>query len=614
MLTVITATKTLLAMRTGALRAYAPLIIVTAFTAVIKAVDPISSPVVGALDPWEWTAMTRQFMATGALSSFFTQTGYPPTFIFLVAALSSFGIDPYQIIRFIPIATALNVIPIYLLALEIFRSHRVATFASVLTVTDGYYFMRTSIGIPEGLSHLFFAFTLLFILRGLISKRRRDLLLAVTLLTTSLLYYHFLFIIVIPFAVVLIFTFQLGRRYSAGILVTIIAPALAFSAGAWYLRILPNMIRYYSGTTKFYTHQSPIVQLSATGIFGLAASVGNAMSFAVGQLGYILVLFGFGGFVLVFILRHVRHDFRAGVGFLVIYVTVLALLTIAMRLVYNLGLAGVGAGASSVYMLNWLVMPTAMLAGYAIVDGLDKIGMSRAARLKRISYRTLVRVLTVVSIISLCVVNLSAINYGSVPDASGDLGILQSHYYFKVMTGQEYYAFDYIRQNTPRVAIVLAVGVEEPILTYEAIASERTVIGIQSVTVAGQNVTLSAFIAYPDRPITPALPTANLSTIKMNMQAQPQHPIYLITGIRKVNLDVAESNGFPPPNTALLDALLVNIFVSQGKYEQFYQNEQVSIVRVSMGQLEYQNQTLGQNPTALFPTTVPWALYQTLVE
>jgi hypothetical protein len=105
--------------------------------------------------------------------------------------------------------------------------------------------------------------------------------------------------------------------------------------------------------------------------------------------------------------------------------------------------------------------------------------------------------------------------------------------------------------------------------------------GIQNVTVSGQNVTLYAFIVYPD------LHTGNLTRIQLKLQGEPPEPIYLITGIRKVNLDVARTNGFPPLNTLSMDTLLLTTIKDQGQYDQLYQNEQVSVFKVLTGQLEY---------------------------
>ena len=565
-------------MKTSTLRDYAPLISVIAFTAIIKALDPVNSPVIGALDPWGWTAWTRQFLATGELISFFTQTGYPPTFMYFVAALASLGTDPYEIIRLIPIATTLNVIPIYLLALNMFRSHKISALASVLTVTDRFYFMRTSIGIPEGLAHFFFGFTLLFLLRALITKRWMYRSLAAAFLTASILYYHFTFIILVPLAVVLPFAIKLRWRDTAKVLLTIIAPALLFSGVVWYFRVLPNMVGYYLGT-RVFTYQVPVFERSATGLLRLIlVSVGKSAAVALGELGYSMVILGFLGIAAVLILRGVREEYGVGVGFLLTYLIVLVLLTLGLRVVYNLGLAG--AGDSSVYMFSWLAMPTAILASYAVVDGLNLLRVSLTTRYKGISYENLFRPLTVLLIILLCVVNLSAMNYYKAPSAVG-LGILQSHYYYKTMTDQEYYALDYVRRNSPRDAIVLVVGVEEPILTYEAIVAQRRIIGIQRITIVGQNVTLSALIVYPD------LHTANLTNIGMGLHGEPQHQIYLITGIRKVNLEAARTNGFPPPSKASMEALLVNTITNLGQYDMVYQNDQVSVLKVLLGELEY---------------------------
>jgi len=62
------------------------------------------------------------------------------------------------------------------------------------------------------------------------------------------------------------------------------------------------------------------------------------------------------------------------------------------------------------------------------------------------------------------------------------LGILQSCYYYKCMTDQEYSAPDHIRHNTLETAVILAISVEEPILEYQNIVAEGRVVGTRNIT------------------------------------------------------------------------------------------------------------------------------------
>lgn len=190
------------------------------------------------------------------------------------------------------------------------------------------------------------------------------------------------------------------------------------------------------------------------------------------------------------------------------------------------------------------------------------------------------KVTTVSLIILLSIANLSALNYYKASTGRG-LEILQGHYYYKCLTDEEYYALQYVRYNTPKDSAVLVVGVEEPMLTYQAMVAQRTIVSIWNATFAGGKLTLSVLIMYPN------LHSVNLTGVEIKLNAQDQQGIYFVTGIRKVNLQVARSDGSPPPNKTLLEEFLINTVANFTRYDRFYQNDQVAVLQVFSAHLYY---------------------------
>jgi hypothetical protein len=563
-------------MRVIGARDYIPLLIVTLFSLVLKAYDPIHSPVVGAFDPWGWTYNTRLFLATGELGAFFAGTGYPPTFMYLVAALASLGTDPYNVIRYMPVASSISVIPIYLLTLEVFRSHKVSALASGLTVTARYFFMRTSIGIPEGLSHFFFIFMLLFVLRALTTRRWIYGASATMFMTISIMYYHFTFLILIPFVIAILFAMQGEWLVKMKVLGGITLSALFLSGFVWYFRVLLEMFRYYTGT-RVYTYAAPVFEHSLRGyLYVLIYSVGKSGAVALSDLGYAMMGLALIGVASLVVSRKAGNKCNLKVRFLATYLAVLVVLTLALRIVYNLGIAG--AGDSSVYLFSWMTMPVAAFGGYGFSVGSNALGRRLQRRFQAVSLKHISKLLIVSMMILLCLVNLTAIDYYKASSGNG-LGVLRSHYYYKFMTDQEYAALDYIRRNTPETAVILTIGVEEPILECQNIVAERAIVGIRNMTATGKTILLEGSI------VRPRLYSAEAVALEMDLGEQAQQEVYLITGVKKVNLQTARTGGSLSAENAVMESNLINLIRQYSGYERFYENEQVTVLKVLLARI-----------------------------
>jgi hypothetical protein len=565
-------------MKAPALKQYTPLLLITAFSFVLKALDPIRSPVIGALDPWAWTALTREFLVTRVVSTFFTQSGYPPTFMYLLATISNLGVDPYVVVRYIPIATALNTVPIYIFILEIFRSHKISALASVLTVTTRFYFMRTSIGVPEGLAHLFFVFMLLFILRAMTTRRPSFKIAASTFMAISILYYHFTLIILIPLIVVLPFVLSIPKRTTGSMLASIVLPAFLFSGIVWYFGVLPDMVHTYFGY-KIYAYEIPIFQHSLSGLIHLFAySVAKTGAVALGELGYVLTGLAVVGLGFV-LFRRMKSEYSTGLRFILAYLAVLVFLAWALRIIYDLGLAG--AGDSSVYLLSWLTVPSAAFASQGLSTAYSTVTQALKGKPRVLLYGNTLRIITVLLVVLLIVANLSAINYYKAPNVGG-LGILSAHYYYKTMTDQEYYALEYLHSSTPKDSILLEIGVEPFMTTYQEIVAGRTIISVTNFTVTGDNLTLNGIIAQPDGN------TTAVNGLRLTLNTRSQQPIYLLTGIRIVSLEIARTNGFPPAPVTALEESLLHTITSSTQYDLSFQNDQVTVIRISQARLTYE--------------------------
>ena len=555
---------------------YWPLLLVTVISFAIKMYDPLRSPVLAALDPWGWTIQARQFLATHGLNPFFTQTGYPPTFLYFVAGIAQvFRADPYDVVRFLPILTALNVIPIYLLAMEIFHSHRISALGSLLAVTSRFYFMRTSIGIPEGLALLFFTFALLFLLKSFSIPSWRNRLLAIASMAISVLYYHFTFIILIPILLILPLGLWSRKRIVVREIGSTALPAFIFAGLVWYLPVLPNMIQYYFGT-KTAAYARPTIEHSAGGLIRLAAyTVAKSSVLAFAEMGYVITVLALVG--IVYLVRdRTKENGSVGPRLLLTYLAVLVGLTLILRFVYDLGLSG--AGDSSVYMFSWLTIPASIFAATAVMFSINQLSRILHSKFPTKNFTRATKVAVICAIILLVLVNLNALNYYKAP--AGGAPIPDSFYYFKPLTNQEYYAFAYIRDNTPIDAQILVVGVEHTILVDQAVVAQRAVLGITNMTIVNQTIEFSGQIVYPDNHYE----NITSGTIQENPPSGQQ--VYVVTGIRYVSTGIAIVKGTPPATVVMNERLLTEQLADSTAYQTFYENSQVTVAQVPL-QIQY---------------------------
>lgn len=560
----------------GLLR-YAPLLVVAAFSLAIKLYDPLRSPVLGTLDPWGWTAWAREFLSTGTVNPYFQKTGYTPTFMYLIAMVAVlFHSDAYDAVRFIPVLSALNVIPIYLLAFEIFHSRKVSALASVLAITSRYNFMRTSAGVPESFAQFFFTFSLLFMLKAFSQPTWRRRLCAGTFITISVLYYHFTILLLVPFLVVLPFAFWSRRKAITKEMAILIVPPFLLCGVIWFFPLLPNMIHYYLGTTVA-TYARPTFENSLRGLLDvLAYSVAKSGVVGLSEMGYILAAFAFLG-MMYWARRRFKENGAVGVPFIATYLFVLVAAVLISRIVYELGVAG--AGDSSVYVFSWLTIPASIFAAYIVFLGLGQIIEGLQTRIVLRDISRFAKVAAICTIILLGMVNLNSLNYYKAP--AGGWPIPDSFYYYKPMTDQTYYALKYIHDNTPSNSVILVVGVTGFILNDQAEVTNRTMIGISNLTIVNQDIKISGEIRFSN------LSTANftLGTIApTNAQGQP---VYVVTGIRYLTVEMAREHGMPPEIDVQNEQLLVSQLTNSTSVSPFYQNDQITIVQIHSVQITY---------------------------
>jgi len=548
------------------------LLLVATFVLLLKSYDPVFSPVIGALDPWGLVVQTRQLLATGQLDPFWANTGYPPTYLFVITAIASLGIDAYDVLRYIPIISTLCVVPIYLLMFEIFESRTVAAITALLTVTTRWYFMRTSVGIPEALSQILFVFMLYYALKSLKAERRVDQACAAMFMAATILCYHFTMVILAVFLALLFFFVRFGKRMrDLRVLGSIVIPAVLFGGIVWFFWVIDPIIRTYF-IAKFIDYQAPQVGASLLGVlYLLGYSVGKFGARTIGLLGYVMVILALLGLASLLVSQKAGKTMRREHGFLAVYLASLTLLAFVLETWYNAtGMAG--TGASRIYVFSWLAMPVAAFAGQAIVtvSGLLQTAMTRTFRV--VSDKRLLRVVLVSVTVFTCLMNLSAINYYKAWSGKG-VGLLESHYYVKYMTDDEYRALEYVQKNTPRDSIVLTVGVENGILGLQAVVSRRTMISIRNLVDEGKVVIADVGVVYLD------LSSSNMTGVVISFGASKGQYVYFISGIKKVSEDIVLKGGSPPLKKTLMENMLTNKIVCFQESECVYRNDQVVVWR-----------------------------------
>ena len=173
----------------------------------------------------------------------------------------------------------------------------------------------------------------------------------------------------------------------------------------------------------------------------------------------------------------------------------------------------------------------------------------------------------------ICVMNLSAVNYYKAWEGRG-MGFLESHYYVKFMTDEEYRALEYIRDNAPRDCTVLTVGVEEFILNHQVTVSRRMIISIGDLVEEAEVIVADAVIVYPDL-------KSERCRIRIAFVTEKGNEIYFIIGIRIASSELVLKGESPPSKNAMMEGILANRIASYGRCENVYHNSQVTVLRAS---------------------------------
>ena len=543
------------------------LLVVAAFAFLLKAYDLVLSPVIGALDPWGWVVQTRQYLAAGQLDLFFAKTGYPPTFLYVIAGVASLGVDAYDVIRYLPIISSLSVIPIYLLMNEIFESRGVAATTALLTVTARWYFMRTSIGIPEGFSHVLLGFTLYYLLKSLRTKRSFYQVFAAVLMTITILYYHFTILILAAFLTLLLLKAAIkSEKGELKVLGSIVIPSVLFSGAVWYFGVVESLIHTYL-LAEYPMYQAPHVDFSVSGfVYVICYSIGKLGARALSTLGYVMCILALAGLGSLYLPRRSRETMRMKSSFLITYLVTLTLLAFVLEMLCNVGVSS--TGAIRLYIFSYIAMPAAAFASQALTIASEALQRTTTRMFTAVFDAHFSRAIFVMVTVFVCILNLSAVNYYKAWSGKG-IGLLESHYYVKLLTDEEYYALAYVRDNTPKDSTILTVGVEEGILTLQATVSRRTIVNIRDLVDEGKFMIANTTIMHSEL-------VSEHSQSKIGSNGEGTH-IYFISGIKKVNSEQAAKDEPPPPKKIVMEQLLTSRILSSKRYECVYRNDQVTV-------------------------------------
>jgi len=331
-----------------------PLLAVVLCVFALRLYLALTDPVLRAIDPWWWAPKIESYaqgltieriyepLAPGGWGPIVYPRGYPV--LSALIALAS-GASGYEAVRFYPVISALNLIPMYFLSFFISKSRRVATATIILVTISKWYSIRTSIAGAECFTHFWLVLSLLFLLRMRDQTTWRNTVISSVFVTATVLFWHY------PIAIYALLFPLLGivslrdRLYCRRLLAVALMSALA-AGFLWY----------------FW------VPLSGWGL--LARSLGLSSSVAavtpppdlVGSWGYVLLALGSAGFVYVLSRRSSKQD--TAKAFLVTYFfSILALTALSTRL----GWLGLYYGFSS------LTLPLAIFAAIGLIAAVDAV-------------------------------------------------------------------------------------------------------------------------------------------------------------------------------------------------------------------------------------------------
>ena len=396
-------------------------------------------PVLRAVDPWRWTAIVQSYL-TSPLEHIFSTAPvlsgapyYPKAFPALATLISTIlGTSAYDTMRFFPVISALNLIPMYFLSLYVSKSRRVATVSLVFVSISKLYSIRTSIANPECFTHFWLAFSLLFLIRLYYKSTWRNVALSTFFITMTLMFWHLPIAIFTVFLALLAGVHLRHRRYLKKLMAVLVLSGLC--AGLlWYfwtqpLELIrginfPRLIGEISrqglvGETSLPTliGEGLSVQSGAIQAFSIvdAQSLAYYYYLSVVSWGWVLPVLGICGLVCILTRRESRHD--PGKMFLVVYfVSILFLVLLFLKLGYDVFVF--------YYLFSALALPLSIFGAMALIGFADalarasimpRLGISRlmAFRWSSSHLRKRALALSLIAVMVVVIVSSNTANYG----------------------------------------------------------------------------------------------------------------------------------------------------------------------------------------------------------
>jgi len=340
-----------------------PLVLVVLAIFSLKLYLALTDQVLHAADPWLWVLVVRSYLGRPLVENLiqlphppFEQYPYPyppayPLLATLVATAT--GTTAYDVVRFYPIISALNLVPMYFFSLLISRSKRIAVFSIVLVSISKWYAIRTSIGNAESFTHFWLVLSLLFLLRLYDRPTWRNAGASAFFVTATVMFWD------LPLAIYLFFfpilgTLNLGKRIYTTRLGAVVVVSVLLAGFLWYFPLLslPDAYRFW-----FKFAYSSISQEKA---FPYAQG-GPIIILLARNWGYVLPVLGISGFAHILARGEFSRDSRK--RFLLAYsMSLLILIIISLQMGYATGVT---------YLFSLAAFPVSIFASSAIAKSVD---------------------------------------------------------------------------------------------------------------------------------------------------------------------------------------------------------------------------------------------------
>jgi len=395
---------------------YWPLIVVFAAVFALKLYLALIDPVLHAADPWLW-ALVVERLAQGSLieqlsmirsaPSFFSIAVYPKAYPLLAALIAvATGTSGYEVVRFYPVVSAFNLIPMYFLSLFVSKSRRVAAVSIVLVSISRWYAIRTSIGNPECFTHFWLIFSLLFLLRLRYTPTWRNMAASIFFMTMSAMFWYLPVAIYAVFLPLLCIVNLRNTPYFTKLILVVILSGF-FAGVLWYF-YTPNP---FGAIVFIYT----VVDKGLRSSFFTSQNIlSSFMPLLVKHWGYILPILGVSGFVYTLAHRQLRRNPSS--IFLTVYSASIIIL-IFMSLIIEEGKYDTGV----TYLFSSATFPLSIFAAIALMKSVDKIEtVTRSHNFKSVISsgshnwirRRSTQILSISILILVVVGNLNVLNYG----------------------------------------------------------------------------------------------------------------------------------------------------------------------------------------------------------